>query len=132
MYAIYHNHAQPGDPGFNFEEFLEYSPSNMLNLDVGHYFGATGKHPNEIIEKLHDRIFSIHMKDKTGKDSEPANTNMPWGEGETPMADILNLIKDNNWPIYCDIELEYPVPDDSDAVKETTLCVDYCREILVK
>ena len=57
---------------------------------------------------------------------------MPWGEGETPMADILNLIKDNNWPIYCDIELEYPVPDDSDAVKETTLCVDYCREILVK
>ena len=132
MYAIYHNHAQPGDPGFNFEEFLEYSPSNMLNLDVGHYFGATGKHPSEIIEKLHDRIFSIHLKDKTGKDSEPANTNMPWGEGETPMADILNLIKDNNWPIYCDIELEYPVPDDSDAVKETTLCVDYCREILVK
>ncbi|MEE9460675.1 MAG: TIM barrel protein [Bacteroidales bacterium] len=132
MYAIYHNHAQPGDPGFNFEEFLEYSPSNMLNLDVGHYFGATGKHPSKIIEKLHDRIFSIHLKDKTGRDSEPANTNMPWGEGETPMADILNLIKDNNWPIYCDIELEYPVPDDSDAVKETTLCVDYCREILVK
>jgi len=131
MYAIYHNHAQPGDPGFNFEEFLEYSPSNMLNLDVGHYFGATGKHPNEIIEKLHDRIFSIHLKDKTGKDSEPANTNMAWGEGETPLADVLNLIKENKWPIYCDIELEYPVPDDSDAVKETTICVDYCREILV-
>jgi sugar phosphate isomerase/epimerase len=131
MYAIYHNHAQPGEPGFNFEDYLEYSPNNMLNLDVGHYFGATGKHPNEIIEKLHDRIFSIHLKDKTGKDSEPANTNMPWGEGETPLADVLNLIKDNKWPIYCDIELEYPVPEDSDAVKETTRCVEYCREILV-
>jgi sugar phosphate isomerase/epimerase len=131
MYAIFHNHGQPGEPGFNFEEFLEYSPNNMLNLDVGHYFGATGKHPNEIIEKLHDRIFSIHLKDKTGKDSEPANTNMPWGEGETPMADILNLIKDNIWPIYCDIELEYPVPAISNAVKETTKCVEYCREILV-
>jgi sugar phosphate isomerase/epimerase len=131
MYAIYHNHAQPGEAGFNFEEFLEYSPNNMLNLDAGHYFGATGKHPNEIIEKLHDRIFSIHLKDKTGKDSEPANTNMPWGEGETPLADILNLIKENKWPIPCDIELEYPVPDDSDAVKETAKCIDYCREILV-
>ncbi len=131
MYAIYHNHGQPGEPGFSFEEFLEYSPNNMLNLDVGHYFGATGKHPNEIIEKLHDRIFSIHLKDKTGRDSEPANTNMPWGEGETPLADVLNLIKDNQWPIYCDIELEYPVPDDSDAVKETAICVEYCREILV-
>lgn len=130
MYAIYHNHLQPGEPGFNFEEFLEYSPNNMLNLDVGHYFGATGKHPNEIIEKLHDRIFSIHLKDKTGRDSEPANTNMPWGEGETPLGDILKLIQDNKWPIYCDIELEYPVPDDSDAVLETTKCVEYCREIL--
>ncbi len=131
MYAIYHNHGQPGEPGFNFEEFLAYSPSNMLNLDVGHYYGATGKHPNEIIEKLHDRIFSIHLKDKTGKDSEPANTNMPWGEGETPLADILNLIKDHKWPIYCDIELEYPVPSFSNAVKETTRCVEYCRDILV-
>lgn len=131
MYAIYHNHGQPGEPDFNFEEFLEYSPNNMLNLDVGHYFGATGKHPNDIIEKLHDRIFSIHLKDKTGKDSTPANTNMPWGEGETPLADVLNLIKDNKWPIYCDIELEYPVPDVSDAVLETTKCVEYCREILV-
>jgi sugar phosphate isomerase/epimerase len=131
MFAIFHNHLQPGEPGFSFEEFLDYSPNNMLNLDVGHYFGATGKHPNEIIEKLHDRIFSIHLKDKTGKDSTPANTNMPWGKGETPLGDILNLIKDNKWPIYCDIELEYPVPEDSDAVRETTKCVEYCREILV-
>ncbi len=131
MYAIYHNHGQPGDPNFNFEEFLEYSPNNMMNFDVGHYFGATGKHPNEIIEKLHDRIFSIHLKDKTGKDSEPANTNMPWGEGETPLADILNLIKEKQWPIYCDIELEYPVPVTSNAVIETSKCVEYCREILV-
>jgi sugar phosphate isomerase/epimerase len=131
MYAIYHNHLQPGDPCFSFEEFLSYSPNNMLNLDVGHYFGATGKHPNAVIEQFHDRIFSIHLKDKTGKDSEPANKNMPFGEGETPLGDILNLIKENQWPIYCDIELEYPVPDDSDAVKETTKCVDYCRDILL-
>ena len=56
---------------------------------------------------------------------------MPWGKGETPLDDILKLIQDNKWPIYCDIELEYPVPDDSDAVLETTKCVEYCREILV-
>ena len=130
MYAIYHNHLQPGDPDFSFDEYLAYSPNNMLNFDVGHYFGATGKHPNEVIERLHDRIFSLHLKDKTGKNSEPANKNMPWGTGDTPIADILNLIKDNDWPIYCDIELEYEVPEDSDAVKETTKCVEYCRNIL--
>lgn len=131
MYAIFHNHLQPGEPGFSFDDFLSYSPNNMLNFDVGHYFGATGKHPNEVIERLHDRIFSIHLKDKTGKDGNPANTNMPWGEGETPIADILKLIQKNKWDIFCDIELEYPVPENSDAQKEMIRCVEYCKNILV-
>jgi sugar phosphate isomerase/epimerase len=131
MYAIFHNHLQPGEPGFSFDDFLSYSPNNMLNFDVGHYFGATGKHPNEVIERLHGRIFSIHMKDKTGKDGNPPNTNMPWGEGETPIADILKLIQKNKWPIFCDIELEYPVPENSDAQKEVIRCVEYCKNILV-
>jgi sugar phosphate isomerase/epimerase len=131
MYAIYHNHAQPGEPGFSFDEFLDYSPRNMLNFDVGHYFGATGKHPNEVLERLHNRIFSIHLKDKTGKDATPANTNMPWGEGDTPIGEILQLIQKNKWPIYCDIELEYPVPENSNAQKEIIKCVEYCKDILV-
>ena len=130
MYAIFHNHLQPGQPGFSFDEFLAHSPKNMLNFDVGHYLGATGNHPNKVIERLHDRIFSIHLKDKTGKKSEPANTNRPWGEGDTPIADILNLIKENKWPIYCDVELEYPVPENSDAQKEIIKCVEYCKNIL--
>lgn len=130
MYAVFHNHGQPGDTTFNFEDYLAYSPNNMLNLDVGHYFGATGKHPNEIIEKLHDQIYSIHLKDKTGKDADPADTNTPWGEGDTPLNDILNLIQDNQWDIYCDIELEYEIPEDSDAVVETGKCVDYAKKLL--
>ncbi len=77
MYAIFHNHTQPVEPGFNFEKFLAYSPKNMLNFDAGHYFGATGKNPAELINELHDRIFSVHLKDKTGKDGNPPNTNMP-------------------------------------------------------
>ncbi|MDX1286232.1 MAG: sugar phosphate isomerase/epimerase, partial [Draconibacterium sp.] len=130
MIAAYHNHGQPGRPGFSFDEFLAHSPANMLNLDVGHYFGATGKHPNEIIERLHDRIFSIHLKDKTGKDATPPNANQEWGEGETPLADILNLIKEKKWPIYCDIELEYKIPEGSDAQTEIVKCVEYCKNIL--
>ncbi len=130
MYAVFHNHGQPGQQGFNFEDFLKYSPNNMLNFDAGHYFGATGKHPNEIVEKLHDRIYSIHLKDKTGPNSQPANTNTPWGEGETPIADTLKLIQKNKWPIYCDIELEYNIPEGSDAQKEVVKCVQYCKNIL--
>ena len=85
-----------------------------------------------LIEKLHSRIFSIHIKDKTSKDADPSDSNMPWGEGDTPLGDILDLIQENGWPIYCDIELEYKVPEDSDAVKETAKCVAYCRDILIR
>lgn len=130
MYAVFHNHGQPGDSAFNFEEFLAYSPANMLNLDVGHYFGATGVHPNGLIEKLHKRIYSIHIKDKTAKDADPADTNAPWGEGDTPLGDILKLIQDNEWDIYCDIELEYEIPEGSDAVAETKKCADYAKALL--
>ncbi len=130
MFAIFHQHLQPGEPGWTFDKFLEYSPANMLNFDAGHYFGATGLHPNGIIERLHDRIVNIHMKDKTGPKGNPPNTNMPWGKGETPIADILLLLKKNKWPIYADIELEYPVPDGSDAVAEVKKCVEYCKNIL--
>ncbi len=130
MYAVFHNHGQPGDSAFNFEDFLAYSPANMLNLDVGHYFGATGKHPNELIEKLHDRIYSIHLKDKTGKDADPADTNAPWGQGDTPLGDILKLIQEKQWNIYCDVELEFEIPANSDAVAETKNCVDYAKVLL--
>jgi len=130
MYAIFHQHMQPGEPGWTFDKFLEYSPANMLNFDAGHYFGATGLHPNGLIERLHNRIVSVHLKDKTGPKSNPKNTNMAWGKGETPIADVLLLIKKNKWPINVDIELEYPVPQGSDAVAEVKKCVEFCQKIL--
>lgn len=130
LYVIFHNHSQPGEPGFNFEKFLAYSPKMMLNFDAGHFYGATGTHPNVILEKLHDRIASIHIKDKTGPNTAEPDTNQPFGQGNTPVAEILNLIKEKQWPIVCDIELEYPVPEGSDAVTEVAKCVEFCRKAL--
>ena len=130
LYAIFHKHLQPGEPGFNFNDFLAFSPMNMLNFDVGHYVGATGKDPREIIEKYHDRIVSLHLKDKTAKGKDPENKNMPWGQGDTPITEILQLIQKNKWPIHCDVELEYEIPENSDAVQETAKCIAYCRAAL--
>ena len=49
---------------------------------------------------------------------------------DTPLADILSLIKVNQWDIYCDVELEYDIPEGSNAVIETAKCVKYARDIL--
>jgi sugar phosphate isomerase/epimerase len=130
LFVIFHNHGQPADPNFSFDKVLAYGPKLMLNFDAGHYFGYTGLNPNELIERLHDRIASVHIKDKTGPKASEPNKNKPFGQGETPVVEILQLIQKNKWPITCDIELEYTVPESSDAVKEVTKCVDYCRAAL--
>jgi sugar phosphate isomerase/epimerase len=131
MFAIFHNHMQFATPGFGYDKFIAISPAVRFNFDAGHFFGSTGLHPNTIIEKYHDRIFSLHIKDKTGPKTDPPNENQVWGQGEMPLADVLNLIKTQKWPIYCDIELEYDVKPWSNAVKETGTCVRYAKQILV-
>ncbi len=128
--AIYHTHGQFGQPGFDIDKYLGYSKANRLNLDIGHYFGSTGKHPNEIIEKYHHLIPDIHIKDKTGPNHATPNMNKPFGQGETPIADVLLLIKKNKYPINCDLELEYDIPAGSDPVKEVTKCIEYMKNIL--
>jgi len=132
MYAVFHNHTQFGDPTFNVDTLLEYSSANMLNWDVGHYFGTTCNEPsrlnfNDFLTKYHDRILSIHLKDSTC----PLTTHQVWGQGQTPLAETLLLVKKNKWPIYCDIEMVYPIPEWSNSVKEVRTCVNYCRAVLI-
>jgi len=131
MYAIFHQHMQFATAGFDYDQFLAVSPAVRFNFDSGHFFGSTGIHPNTIIDKYHDKIVSIHVKDKTGPKTEPANQNQVWGQGEYPMADVLLNIKKKGYPIFCDIELEYEVKPWSNSVKEVKTCVAYARQILM-
>ncbi|MEZ5069621.1 MAG: sugar phosphate isomerase/epimerase [Bacteroidales bacterium] len=132
MLAIFHNHFQFAEPGFDVDALLALSPANRLNFDAGHYYGSTGKSPCEFIEKYHDKIVSVHLKDKTGPDNATeANQNQVWGQGEAPIANVLKLIQENGWPIYCDIELEYEIKPWSTSVKEVATCRKYARQILL-
>lgn len=132
MFAIFHNHYQFAEPGFDVDKLLAYSSANKLNFDVGHYFGSTGLNPADFIRNYHDRIASIHLKDKTGpNNATEKNANQVWGQGETPLAEVLHLIRDQKLPIYCDIELEYPIKPWSNSIKEVKLCKEFCRQILI-
>ncbi len=131
LYAIFHQHMQFATEGFSYDPFMAVSPAVMFNFDAGHFFGSTGIHPNTILEKYHDRIVSVHIKDKTGPETDPANTNQVWGQGQMPLEDVLLLIKKEKWPIYCDIELEYDIKPWSNAVREVDTCVHFARQILM-
>ena len=132
MFVVFHNHGQPGDPKFSFDKVLALGSMLRLNFDAGHYFGATGLNPCDLVERLHDKIVSIHIKDKTGPKAADPNKNQEFGKGETPVIELLQLVQKNKWPINCDIELEYTIPAGSDAVKETAKCVEYCKVALLQ
>ena len=131
MYAVMHNHAQFAQEGFSVDPMLNVSPAVMLNFDIGHYQGSTGLDPLEFIKAHQDRIFSLHLKDKTLPTTEPPNANQVWGQGQTSLKEVLLYLRDNQVPIYCDIELEYPIAAWSNSVKETNTCVKYARQILL-
>jgi sugar phosphate isomerase/epimerase len=131
-YVILHNHVQAENPDFSYDSALSFGKRLMLNFDVGHHYAAIGENPCDLIRRLNKRIVSIHVKDRTGPNDYPSKTNEPFGEVYTPLVEIFQLIQKEKCQIYCYIELEYKIPEGSDAVKETAKCVEYCRKALVK
>lgn len=130
IYVGYHNHTQGTDTAW--DEALKQSPYNSMNLDFGHYIAAGGKNTKEtllaLIEARHDRITSMHMKDRQTKSNGAAN--LPWGEGDTPIQEVLQLLRDNKYKIPVSIELEYQIPDGSNAVSEVKKCLAFSKKAL--
>jgi sugar phosphate isomerase/epimerase len=128
IYAAYHTHTQGSMTAF--DQAFALSKGNMANVDFGHFVAAgnAGGTPMQFLQKFHDRVASFHLKDRTTP--EHCALNLPWGTGETPIKDILQLVKKNRWRIPATIELEYNIPEGSDAVKEVRHCLEYCRRAL--
>jgi sugar phosphate isomerase/epimerase len=121
----YHGHLQQTITAW--DEALAQSKYNGLNCDIGHYVAA-GFDPIPLLTSKHDRIYSMHTKDRKSKAN--GGENMAWGEGNTPIKEVLQLIKTNKYKFPATIELEYNIPAGSDAVKEVSKCVEYCRMAL--
>lgn len=128
MMVAYHAHLQATITAW--DDLLAQSKGNGVNLDAGHYMAGSGQSPIPAIEKYAGmgRMCSLHLKDRTS----PAHCelNLPWGQGETPIAQILQTIRKNKWKFPATIELEYQIPAGSDAVTEVKKCLEYCKKAL--
>jgi len=118
----FHNHTQLKPTTYD-GPILTYGKYLGINLDTGHYVAGTNESPIPLIRKHHDRILSLHLKDRKVNNGP----NMPFGQGDTPVALILRLMKKEGWTFPADIELEYKIPAGSDAVAEVKKCVEFCR-----
>jgi sugar phosphate isomerase/epimerase len=131
MLVGYHNHSNVTDPEEfcspqSWETAMSYAKYNGINLDVGHWVAGNNVSPVPFMKKYHGRITNLHLKDRK-KNQGP---NMPWGQGDTPLKEILQVVRQEKYRFPADIELEYPIPSGSDAVTEVGKCLQICREAL--
>ncbi len=127
IYVGMHNHSNMKDNEFNtpdsFAKAMEGKSKYIrINLDIGH-FTAAGFNAVDYLEQHHDKILTIHIKDRK-KDQGP---NMPLGEGDTPIKQVLQVLKTKKYKIPANIEYEYK---GGDTVEEVRKCYEYCKRAL--
>ncbi|HEV2424533.1 MAG TPA: sugar phosphate isomerase/epimerase [Terriglobia bacterium] len=126
----FHGHDDTSDPdqfstAETFERALKGASRYLaINLDIGHFVAANGD-PVAFIKQYHDRIVTLHIKDRKKNHGD----NLPFGQGQTPIVAVLHLLRDHHWRIPANIEYEYGKPG-MDTVAEVKKCYAYCRQAL--
>jgi sugar phosphate isomerase/epimerase len=128
MAVAMHNHSNTSDPNEfatteSFATALKMSSYFKVNLDIGH-FTAANYDAVSYLREQHANITNLHIKDR--KKSQGDNT--PWGAGDTPIRDVLQLLKHEKWPIRAYIEYEYKGA--AGAVDEVKKCLTFARSAL--
>jgi hypothetical protein len=113
-----HNHTTGPD---EFKAAMSLSEKFWVNLDVGHFF-ASGYDPLAYLKEHHSRITNIHIKDR--KKNQGAE--MPFGEGETPLREVLLLLKKEKYDFPACIEYVGP----AGPAIELSRCLQYCKDVL--
>ncbi len=98
MKVGYHGHAAATQA--MFEEAFSYSPANCANLDLGHFVAGQNTSPVPFLKQHHARITHVHVKDRKFNNGPDG----PFGTGDTPIKEVLQLIRDNKWPIQATLE----------------------------
>ena len=125
-----HNHTEVDNPNEfaslqSFETILGLSRYIGANLDIGH-MTAANLDAVAFIQKNHARITNLHLKDRK-RNNGP---NMPWGQGDTPIKEVLQLLRKEKYTFPANIELEYPIPAGSNSPAEIAKCLAFAKQCL--
>jgi len=128
MVVAMHGHSNVSDPNEfatpdSFAAAMKLSKYFKVNLDIGHFtaanFDALG-----YLRAHHADITNLHLKDRRKNQGD----NTAWGQGETPIREVLQLLKKEKWPIRAYVEYEYK--GSGSSVDEVKKCLDYAKQAL--
>jgi sugar phosphate isomerase/epimerase len=128
MIVAMHGHSNVSDPNEfatpdSFAAAMKLSKNFKVNLDIGH-FTAANFDAMAYLREHHADITNLHLKDRRKKQGD----NTPWGQGDTPIREVLQLLKKERWPIRAYVEYEYQGA--GTPVDEVKRCVAFAKEAL--
>jgi sugar phosphate isomerase/epimerase len=109
----------------DYASTLALSPYFRINFDIGHFTSSCGN-PVALIDHFYDKISSVHIKDYKSSNGG----SQVWGEGNSPIKPVVQLLKQRHFPGVITIELDYPIPAGSDSIAEVKKCAEYLKNSL--
>ena len=93
IWVGFHSHTNNLPEMDKFDSILDLGQYIGFNLDIGHYLAGTkGKSPIPVLKKYQARITNLHLKDRTAEGG-----NVPWCQGQSPIKEVLQLMKKDKW-----------------------------------
>jgi sugar phosphate isomerase/epimerase len=128
MVVAMHGHSNTTDPNefatpASFAAAMQLSKYFKVNLDIGH-FTAANFDAVAYLREHHANITNLHIKDRRRNQGD----NVPWGQGDTPIAEVLRMLKTERWPISADIEYEHRGA--GSPIDEVAKCMQFARQAL--
>jgi sugar phosphate isomerase/epimerase len=108
----------------DYEEAVALSKNFGTSIDVGDAT-AGGYDAFKFVQDYHAHVFALNLKDRT-----KAGLSVPWGEGDSHIKEILQLIRDKKYPIRCYIDCEYATAPGGSRIADVKRCFEYAKAAL--
>lgn len=125
IFIGYHGHAESGVAEYSAP--FAAAKFNGANVDIGHFIAGQNASPAAFIAQNASRITHLHIKDRR-RNNGP---NTAFGQGDTPIREILQMMRDRKFAFQATIEFEYPIPEGSTRMAEIAKAIDFCRACLL-
>jgi sugar phosphate isomerase/epimerase len=119
-----HNETNSIRTTADFDEVLQGQSAMMgMTLDIGHFVAANSD-PVSCLDSHSSKIFNLHLKDRKKNNG----ANLVFGQGETPVTEILRMLRERKYRIPA--QIEYEVASER-RFEEVKACFEYCKSALM-
>ena len=98
-------------------------------VDTGHYI-RSGENPVDVIRKLGDRVFALHIKDDTHK-GDRGSHNVVIGQANLDVVGVFKALKEIKFPADGSISLEYESNPDN-PIEDMKQCLVVAQAAIAK